>query len=158
MKRAWFIVVGGLCVALAAYVCIYLAGTSMGKSDAPALAWLKQEYQLTDAQFALVRQLHEAYLPKCREMCRRIDEKNAELQKLLAATNVVTPEIKGALAEAARCRVDCQGAMLEHFYEVARVMPPEKGRRYLAWVHQATLLPGQMVPSEPTASASSRRP
>src|SRR5258708_31881934 len=85
----------------------------------------KKEYHLTDAQFAQVVQLHDAYHPKCAEMCRRIDDQNAKIQQLLAATNAVTPEIKQALDGAAQLRTQCESAMLQHFYEVSRVMPPE---------------------------------
>src|SRR5258705_6441572 len=98
----------------------------MEQSSHPQLAWLKNEYHLTDAQFAQVAQLHDAYLPKCAEMCRRIDEQNAKVQQLLAATNAVSPEIKSALAEAARLRAECETAMLQHFYETSRAMPPDQ--------------------------------
>lgn len=158
MKRAWLIAIGGLFVAVAAYACVYLAGTStqraVANSDKPALAWLQQEYQLNDAQFARVCEVHDAYRPKCMEMCRMIDAKNAQIEKLLAATNVVTPEIKQALAEAAQIRGECEAAMLEHFYKVAQTMPPEQGKRYLAWVQQETLKPRQMMPGEPQTPAS----
>jgi Spy/CpxP family protein refolding chaperone len=151
MKHAGFIIIVGLMVAFAGYSCVYLVCTgaqhSVEKKDGPSLAWLQTEYHLTDAQLARVRELHDAYQPKCMAMCRRIDEKNAELQTLLAATNVITPEIKQALAESAQLRAECQQAMLAHFYAVAQVMPPEQGRRYLAWVQQATLMPGQMPQS-----------
>jgi hypothetical protein len=30
--------------------------------------------------------------------------------------------------------------MLRHFYEVSRTMPPEQGRRYLAWVQERTFM------------------
>ena len=83
-------------------------------------------------------------------MCRRIDDQNARVQQLLAATNAVTPEIKDALAEAARLRAECQTAMLQNFYEVSRAMPADQGKRYLAWVQGETLLPGKMVPTKPT--------
>jgi Spy/CpxP family protein refolding chaperone len=158
MKKAWFIVLGGLFAAVAAYACIYMAGTctqrEVERSGRPALAWLQQEYQLNDAQFARVCELHDAYRPKCKEMCRLIEQKNAQLEILLAATNVVTPEVKQALAETARIRAECQAAMLEHFYAVARTMPPEQGKRYLAWVQQETLKSGQMMPSEPKGVSS----
>jgi hypothetical protein len=158
MKRAWFIIVGGLFVAVAAYAFVYLAGTSTQRavenSGRPALAWLQQEYHLNDAQFARLCELHDAYRPKCKEMCRIIDAKNAQLEKLLAATNVVTPEVNQALKEAAQVRAECQAAMLEHFYAVAGTMPPEQGQRYLAWVRQETLKPGQMMPGEPQRASS----
>jgi uncharacterized protein YdcH (DUF465 family) len=152
MKRTWFIVLGGLLLAVAAYACVYLTGTSteraLASSDKPALAWLQQEYQLNDAQFARLCELHDAYRPKCMEMCRKIDQRNAQLQKLLAATNVITPEIKQALAEAAEIRAECEAAMLDHFYKVAQTMPAEQGKRYLEWVQQETLKPTRMMPGE----------
>ena len=159
MKRAWFIIIGGLLLGIAAYACTYFTCCmakqhSSSKSDQPAMAWMQSEYHLTDAQYARVRELHEAYQPKCMEMCRKIDEKNTELQKLLGSTNVITPEIKQALAEAAQLRTDCQTAMFGHFYEVASVMPAEEGKRYLAWVQQETLTPGQMPPVQPTSSSA----
>lgn len=157
MKRTWFIVLGGLLLALAAYACVYLAGTSaeraLAGSDKPALAWLQQEYHLNDAQFARVCELHDAYRPTCMEMCRKIDAKNAQLQKLLAATNVITPEIKQALAETAEIRAECEAAMLEHFYKVAQTMPPEQGKRYLEWVQQETLKPTRMMPGDSQAAS-----
>jgi hypothetical protein len=158
MKRVWLVIIGGFIVAVAAYACIYLTKTAPerfeSESSAPALAWLKKEYHLSDAQFERVSELHDAYQPRCMEMCRKIDEKNAQLQSLLSATNVITPEIKQALAQAAQLRADCETAMLAHFYEIARVMPPEQGKRYLAWMQKETLLPGQMPPGQPPMSSS----
>ncbi len=157
-KRAWFIVVGGLFLAVAAYACVYLAGTaaqrSVDNSDKPALAWMQKEYQLDDAQFARVCEVHDAYRPKCMEMCRMIDEKNAQIERLLAATNVITPEIRKALGEAAEIRAECEAAMLEHFYKFAQTMPPEQGKRYLAWVQRETLKPQQMMPGESQTAPS----
>src|SRR6266853_902061 len=153
MKRSWLILLGGLVAGLLAYTCFYLHATSvqrtMEQSSHPELAWLKTEYHLTEPQFAQVVQLHDAYLPKCAAMCGRIDEQNAKVQQLLAATNAVSPEIKEALAEAARLRAKCETAMLQHFFETSRQMPPEQGKRYLALVQSQTLLPGQMVPTKP---------
>ncbi len=87
-------------------------------------------------------------------MCHRIDDQNAKIQQLLASTNAVTPEIRLALAEAAQLRAECESAMLQHFYEISRVMPPDQGKRYLAWVQQETLLPGQMVLTRPATLSS----
>lgn len=152
MRRSWLVIIGGMVLAFIGYVCIYLHGTtaqrSVEQSPRPEFAWLQKEFQLTDAQFARVMELHNAYAPKCEEMCRIIDAKNAQIQKLLAATNIITPEIKQALTQAAEIRAECETAMLDHFYKVAQTMPPEQGRRYLEWVQQETLKPQQMMPGE----------
>lgn len=162
MKRTWLIIIGGLILAAVGYACIYLHGTSdqrsVEHSSRPELAWLQQEYHLSDAQFTRVMELHNAYAPKCEEMCRMIDAKNAQLQKLLAATNVVTPEINQALVEAAGIRAECESAMLDHFYKVAQSMPPEQGARYLEWVQQETLKPSKMMPGDGPTNASSAMP
>ncbi|HWF03838.1 MAG TPA: periplasmic heavy metal sensor [Candidatus Angelobacter sp.] len=146
MKRSAFILVLGLLLAAGAYYGFYFlsAAPSQGltESKAPELAWLKKEFNLSDAELARVSELHAAYRPHCVEMCHRIDAKNAELKDLLAKTNTMTPDVEKKLAEAAQLRLECQQAMLRHFMEVSRTMPPDQGRRYLAWVEERTFLPG----------------
>jgi hypothetical protein len=162
MKRSWLIIFGGLALAVCAYLCIYFGNTaaqrSVEHSARPELAWLQMEFHLTDAQLTRVMELHNAYAPKCDEMCRTIDAKNAEIQRLLAATNVITPEIKQALAQAAEIRAECETAMLDHFYKVAQTMPPEQGKRYLDWVQQQTLKPSKMMPGEAQSATPANKP
>jgi hypothetical protein len=147
MKRGAAILLLGLLLSAAAFAGFYYLGTAhcraMLRQPQPELAWLKQEFNLSDAEFARVSQLHEAYLPKCRERCRRIEEQNVKLQQLLAQSTNVTPEIQAVLAERAKMRADCEAEMLQHFLEVSRTMPPEQGRRYLAWVQEQSSLHGQ---------------
>jgi hypothetical protein len=144
MKRPWFILTAGLLLAVAAYFGFYYAGTAGSRNSArgehPELGWLKKEFHLSDSEFSRISQMHEAYLAGCAERCRLIDDKNEHLKELLASTNSITPEIEGALTEAAQLRAECQKKMLQHFYEVSRTMPPEQGRRYLAWVQEQTIM------------------
>ena len=138
MKRSVLILVTGLAVAALAYGCVYFVCTASARhlqqSDRPELAWLKEEFNLSDAEFKRISELHAAYLPQCREMCLRIDAQNAHLQKLLAEATNATPEIDAALIEAARMRAECQKMMLRHFFQVSQTMPTQQGRRYLSWV------------------------
>ena len=144
MKKGVFILLLGLAVAAAAYGCVYLAGTSsarnLERSSRPELAWLKEEFHLSEPEFQRIAELHAAYLPQCAAMCRQVDAQNQRLKTLLTATNQMTDEIESAIAESARLRGQCQRNMLEHFYEVSRTMPPAQGRRYLEWVQQRTFL------------------
>jgi len=103
------------------------------------LDWLRREFHLSDAELKRVRQLHEGYLPQCREMCGRIAVSNQELQTLLAASGGVASEAEKKLAEVALLRAQCQAQMLRHFQEVSQAMPPEQGRRYLAEMRRLTL-------------------
>ena len=145
MKRATIILIAGLLAAVAAYCAIYYRGTSehrrMLEGPAPELAWLKKEFQLGDAEFERIAKLHEGYMPRCAELCRRIADKNSELQQLIAGTNVDKAAVEQKLREAGDLRVQCQQNMFNHFLEVSRHMPPEQGRRYLQWVQQRTLTP-----------------
>lgn len=143
----------GLVGAAVAYGCVYFVCTasarSLQQSAKPELAWLKDEFKLNDVEFAGVSELHAAYLPHCQEMCRQIDAQNVQLQKLLSLATNQTPQIDAALAEAARLRTECQKMMLRHFFQVSQTMPPEQGRRYLAWVTEKVLLPNYGMPDKP---------
>ena len=162
MKRSWLILLGGLLLAACAYACIYFHNTAaqraVERNPRPELAWLQMEFQLTDAQLARVVELHNAYAPKCEEMCRSIDAKNVQIQKLLAATNVITLEIKQALAQAAEIRAECETAMLDHFYKVAQTMPAGQGKRYLDWVQQDILKPSKMMSGGALSSPPTGQP
>ena len=65
--------------------------------------------------------------------------------KAIGATTQMTPEIEQLLADRARMRADCQAEMLKHFFEVSRTMPPQQGKRYLAWVQEQTCLHEQTM-------------
>ncbi len=148
----------GVMAAVASYYCLYLAGTTAPRSwlqgRQPELVWLKQEFKLSETEFSRAVQLHEAYLPECRERCQRIKAMNAELEQLLAKSSAVTPAVESALAERAKMRAECQTEMLKHFFEVSRTMSPEQGRRYLAWVREKTCLRDQMMNLDETPRGS----
>ena len=145
MKRAVVILLVGLLAATAGYCALYYHGTKkhreMLESPAPELAWLKKEFQLDDAEFERIAKLHEGYMPRCAELCRRIAQKNAELRQIVSVTNVDPKAVEQKLKEAGDLRVECEQNMFNHFLEVSREMPPEEGKRYLQWVQQRTLMP-----------------
>jgi Spy/CpxP family protein refolding chaperone len=145
MKRAVAIAIAGLVAAVASYCVLYHCGTKkhreMMQAPAPELAWLKKEFRLSDAEFDRITKLHEGYMPRCAELCRRIAHKNSELQQIISSTNVDAQAVEHKLKEAGDLRVECQKNMFNHFLEVSHQMPPEQGKRYLQWVQQRTLTP-----------------
>jgi|SRR6185369_6561911 len=149
MRRGLLILALGLVVAALAYCCVYLMGTAtpraLMQSAQPELAWLKHEFNLSDAEFTRISQLHAGYLPRCKERCQRIDELNDTLSSTLAGATQVTPELEKLLSERAQIRASCQTEMLKHFFEVSRTMPPDQGKRYLAWVRNNTCLREQAM-------------
>lgn len=152
MNRGLAILAIGLLVGGLGFAGGLLARTRSSRSVAegtrPELSWMKEEYHLTQAQYEKIASLHASYLPKCMAMCKKIEEKTAALERLLLTTNTVTTEIKEALRETARVREECQTQMLEHFYEISRVMPAGQGQRYFQWVQNRTLMPGNVMVSQ----------
>jgi hypothetical protein len=144
MRRGILILFLGVAGAVLAYCAFYRMGTEAPRewmrSSQPELAWLKQEFSLSDAEFGRISALHSAYLPQCTEMCRRIGEQNTKLRLLLESAGNMTSEIESAIAEAARLRGECQRNMLQHFFAVSQTMPRDQGRRYLALVKEKTFL------------------
>jgi hypothetical protein len=87
--------------------------------EGDAMAWLKAEFQLDDAQFAAIRKLHDDFGAACGGHCAAI----------MAAKRRQAPA-----AEVAALEQVCVQAMMEHFRRVAALMPAEQGGRYLAIV------------------------
>jgi hypothetical protein len=141
MKKPLVILVTGVALAVAAYAGLFLVRTAPVHAEATDdLLWLRQEFSLSDQEFARIRELHEGYLPDCARMCAQIAAANRDLERLVLSTNEVTPEITKKLSEISNIRQECQATMLKHFYAVSRAMPPEQGRRYLAEMHRLTSL------------------
>lgn len=94
-------------------------------------SWICQEYHLSNAQYAQVKQLEDAYAPRCADLCHQIQQSHDSLKKLILANSTLTPEVKVALQKDAAVEQECREAMLEHFYAVSQAMPPDEGKRYL---------------------------
>ena len=131
---------------------------AMMQSPQPELAWLKHEFNLGDAEFKRISELHAGYLPQCMERCRHIDELNDKLSNTLASATQVTPEIEKLLNDRAQMRATCQAEMLKHFFEVSRTMPPEQGKRYLAWARDNTCLREQAMDHGADSHAATTAP
>jgi hypothetical protein len=143
MKRSPLIfllaLAAGVAVFAASYVLAQRVCARHAASSADDLDWLRQEFRLSDAEMTRIRELHEGYLPKCAEMCRKIAAKKSELESVLAGATNFTPVAEQELSELATLRAQCQAQMLRHFVEVSQAMPPEQGRRYLAEMQRLTL-------------------
>ena len=95
------------------------------------LDWLKDELQVSDSQLEKIRVLHVAYHPVCEALTRRLEDSHRKLEKISGSATSVSPDLDTALQEHATVHLDCQRAMLKHFYETAACLSPEQARRYL---------------------------
>ena len=99
MNRSLVILLGALVLGVALFGGSYFAGQRACRMTMTRptddLAWLREEFHLTDADMAHVRQLHEGYMPQCAEMCAKIAAKKIELQTALAVsyTHLTLPTI-----------------------------------------------------------------
>jgi hypothetical protein len=129
---------GAMLFAGAFYCARHICAQQMAQST-DDLDWLRLEFHLGDAELALVRKLHEGYLPICAANCARIAEKKEELAQALAAGTNSTATLNQLRGEVVALRTKCQSEMLSHFEEVSRAMPAEQGARYLAEMKRLTL-------------------
>lgn len=121
----------------AGFACYYFSSVpelhaAARKGD--AMAWLRTDFNLDDRQFAEIQRLHEDYAPSCEEHCRMI-QGAIKARDALRMTNRDDP---AAAEEAERAlqqlRATCESAITVHVHQVAAVMSPEDGKRYLALV------------------------
>ncbi len=98
------------------------------------MAWLRADFHLTDAQSAAIDRLQAAYAPSCDEHCRRVREAAAARDALRTARNADPATLAAAERRLRDVRANCEDALSRHVRQVAAVMRPDEGRRYLALV------------------------
>lgn len=97
----------------------------------PELRWLQREFRLDDATIRHIADLHHAYAAECEAMCEALRASDAQVQRMMLESKVLTPELEATLARSNQLMFECQRKMLTHFYAVAREMPPAEAQRYL---------------------------
>jgi hypothetical protein len=128
-----------LIAAIAATTCLlaFHLGTdpdvkaAVSKRD--TMEWLRADFQLTDAQFAKIKQLHDSYSVVCEKHCMDImDAVRArdELKKTSASATAVAAANK----RVEELRAVCETAIAGHVRQCAAQMSAQAGQRYLALV------------------------
>lgn len=93
--------------------------------------WLRQDFHLTDQQFAAIQVVHQAYAGSCVEHCRLIQEATKVRDALTAKTSSPADRVAAETA-VKELRSVCEQALTVHVQKVAALMAAEDGRRYLA--------------------------
>jgi len=138
MSRFRIVAIGVLALALglASFWCARLirpkaalpTGTAQHGSE---LSWMKDEFGLNDEEFSKIERLHNDYVPRCDELCCRIAASAEKVKGLAEDADSMNENLAAALQEYEQTRFECQKALLEHLYETARCMPPDKGKQFL---------------------------
>jgi hypothetical protein len=105
---------------------------AVAKGD--ALSWLKTDFNLDERQFAEIQKLHAAYAPSCEEHCRLIQEATEARDALQARQGADPAAVAAAERTLQELRLNCETAIAAHVRQVAALMSPDDGRRYLALV------------------------
>jgi hypothetical protein len=98
-----------------------------------ALEWLRADFDLTDAQFAKIKQLHDSYSVVCEKHCMDIMDA-ARARDALKKTSANAVAVAAADKRVQDLRVVCETAIAGHVRQCAAEMSPEAGQRYLALV------------------------
>ena len=142
----FFAVVGAFAAAAITFCVINFFATrdlrQMTAAPNGGLEWLRREFHLSDVQFKKIESLQSAYMPVCNQMCQRIMEANAKLDRLLSENREVTPELEAAIREAGSVQGDCRKQMLAQIYRVSAQMNPADGERYLSLMKSRIIQPG----------------
>jgi hypothetical protein len=99
-----------------------------------ALEWLRNDFDLNDAQFAAVKRLHESYAVVCEEHCRAIQDAAQHRNALKVQVTPDPAALAAAETKLAELKIVCETAIATHVREVAAQMSEPQGRRYLALV------------------------
>lgn len=95
------------------------------------LAWLRQEFGANEGQMKVLAGLQEAYRRRSEALVQSVESASHRVAMALDASGELTPSIRADLAELEAARARSHEGALQHCIEVARVLGPEQGPRYL---------------------------
>ena len=99
-----------------------------------ALEWLRADFQLTEAQFTKIKQLHDSYSVVCEKHCMDIMHATRARNELKASPSADAAAIAAADKRVEELRRICETAIAAHVRECAAEMSPASRDRYLALV------------------------
>jgi hypothetical protein len=130
--RASFVIVAALMLGGGAFAWRATQGPRHSSQAEPELRWLQREFSLSDDVMRRIDELHLSYTGECEKMCAALQVSADEVSRLMPAEKQTTPQLEAALTRRNQLTADCQRRMIEHFYAVAKEMPPVASERYLA--------------------------
>ena len=133
-----FIVLAALC-ALGSFLGYHLGCDPVlheAAQQGDAMAWIRHEYHLSPEQFKQIEHLHTQYSGTCDEHCHRIQMAVRARDELTKALPRDEPAIAASNERIKELSTHCEATLKQHLEQVAALMSPEDGSRYLA-----TMLP-----------------
>jgi len=107
---------------------------SRAQNGAPdALAWIRNDFRLDDAQIKRIEQMHGAFAVVCAGHCSEIRRARAALAEA-RAQNRPADEIAALETHIAQVDATCRASMTAYLQQVAAVIGGNEGRRFLETV------------------------
>lgn len=147
-----------LIAAALAALSLWITRESLRPRESPqeiGLRWLKEEYLLDAAAFGRIRALHDEYFTQCTKMCRQIEAAARPLLWRARHRSREYGDVGFQLSQEQALCGDCEKAAVQHLQQVAVLMPPAEGKRFLDDVLPA--LQQQRREHERLVSSSLRR-
>lgn len=110
-----------------------LRATPAPASTQDSLAWLRQEFALSDAQLAQIEEQHNSYTLICAAHCEAIRHQREQIAQLEAA-QAPQPEIAAAIAQGKALDTHCLTSVEAHARQIAAIIGDKQGERYLQQV------------------------
>ncbi len=123
-----------LIAAALAAVSLWITRESLRARESPqeiGLRWLKEEYLLDDAAFDRISALHHDYFTQCTKMCRQIAAATRPLLWRARHRSRQYGDVDAQLSQEQALCGDCEKAAVQHLQQVAALMPPAEGKRFL---------------------------
>jgi len=113
----------------------------IAKAPNGELEWLRQEFHLSDAQFAKIANPAFSIHASLQRNVSQDHGGHSKLDRLVSEKHEVTPELEAAIREAGSVQEDCHKQMLAHIYQVSAQMNPADGQNYLRLMKSRVIQP-----------------
>lgn len=150
MKRPFVILVLGLLVGTAVHFAYYGHHQHIASDTLEGqLVWMKTELRLTDAQFARIKELHQASHPRLREMAAQVAVMHAEFAEFertrRTADRVDFLEFARFVHNRRELNRECLDSTRQLILASAEVMTPEQRQHYIRLVATAEPTVGSLL-------------
>ncbi len=96
------------------------------------MEWMRCEFRLTDAQYAAILKLHEEHAVVCAGHCAAVGDAREKLSAARRAGD--SAALAAAEREQREAEAVCRTSVEAHVRQVASLMAPAEGARYLQMV------------------------
>ncbi len=94
------------------------------------MEWLRQEYDIPQEAYEKIAALHQDYFVRCDEMCATMERAHRPLIQRSRMPLAKETQSAALKREKAVCE-NCLENMVQHLKDVAALMPPAQGERFL---------------------------